>query len=190
MKNHLTDLANRTNKKLNPYPEDWDLHVLHTYFFYFDHIELPQIEYFAASPNIEMFIGPANIMPDIFRIILFTFFKCDEKIYISVHKQTDKFISGSVYCVMKVIKIEDMAEQFEIDENEDVISFNHSLMVVREIGTFIKDTPYECAQKIEEDIKEDYWRNNGGNGGKEENNLNPSSPSPVGLKDLISSEYS
>ncbi len=160
----------RQNKPLNPWPSDWDLHLLKTCELFFDGTSIPSIDFVTGcsmfdSITLDVISGLGYSNPDLpeqpnlsttdlktidCRIL----FVCSDKIYTFMCREEEGKIVGLLFRNEGI----DIDQKYKNNLPKDgMININTKVKLLSSISS---DTPYECVETIKAAIAKDYWDNN------------------------------
>ena len=164
----------RENKKLRPWPLDWDIHLFKTCELFFDGNSIPSIEFVTGSSMFDSVImdivsglgtngyGYPNedqdINEDLYAIDCRILFVCAKKTYTFMcRKDKDQNqINGLLFINENMTT--DKEDKEDISEDE-VINVK---VYVKLLSSISAGTPFDCAGMIKDAISKDYWDNDNG----------------------------
>lgn len=158
------------SKNIKHWPLDWDLHIIKASKFYFEEPKIPFIKWVschsvfnAITPTEFGQAGYAEIRDgiDINSIHLRVVLSCNDEFFYLAYftKDHDTSVIANVFYVIEYVLESDNA-------------------LIQPVGFLRGRSAYECMEKLEACILEDYWRRRGGEGGEKEPQIEPS-PEPV-----------
>jgi len=142
-------------KNLEPWPGDWDLHVLNTCDFYFDeHVLIKMID-IASLP---LYITCSHGFSDEGRITVL--FKVEDEYYGAVLRRIvnfpNSFLDVNVFKLVEDIIDFNKIENISRENYTNIIQFKHSFLLIEEIGMITCGPPYETIIEIEKIITDHY----------------------------------
>jgi len=168
---------NKTIKKVETWPQDWEQHILNSCQLYFEDKKIDFIDGTILSSYITDMHGNTPIYEIKYLTIQFDI---DNKEYeVSITRQNNKGITynnNSVHSLVTFIKKDSI---FSKDDKSLKYHFkiDTEFYVMYLVSSFLSNNGYECATKIEEAITNDYNnRDNEDNEGGEDSPVEPFVP--------------
>ena len=158
----------KENKKLEPWPGDWDLHLIKTCELFFDGNSIPSIRYIDSNsiPNANLHIyssGPESWdYPHSINCNIY--FVCANETYTVMCEKDSKGIIGLIFKNKAIINLNKI--KFLPDGNMNI------QIKVDLLSNIDVKKPYDCAEMIQAVIAKDYWDNH-------DNDEEDSVPEPI-----------
>ena len=159
-------------RKIDPWPHQWDLHILNTCDFYFDEKdERTSLDFIRGASSSSCMVSvhtneeeitSQNMVTGVEVRLLFRIFDAD---YGSILRYLgNKFVTGMVfYLVRSVIDINELSEDLDLPNNCQLIQSDHSLLLVQQVKGLKSNNAYKCIEIIDQIIREDYGKRGKGN---------------------------
>jgi len=160
-------------RKIDPWPKDWDMHILNTCDLYFG--EDTSIFFLNGSSFYFILAHQASSLEDIKKDIgvnkieVRLLFKINDRNYgVYLYYKHNNIIRGKVfYLIRHYINMNEIEKDIKIHKNSEILQSSHSILLIQAIKSFTCSSAYECIKKIEDIMLNDYKDRE--DGGEEDN---------------------